>query len=341
MSNVEPGPEGNEPATPPASGAANAPANPQAPAQGQQPAAGGQRPAEQQRPVAAGGQPGEPEPPTWPTDWRERMAKASSTDDKSYAKELKRLERYTDPLAVNAARASLEQKLSSGLVKIPGKKATPEEIVAYREALGIPEKPEEYAGKIKLSEGKVLGDADKPMADYFAKIAHAENIPPAAYSRMIEGMLEYQQEQAAETFKAARALETETRQEMQTEWGAAKETNLGLINVLFQNAPGGADPENETSLMAEIIGGTTKSGKVIGNWFPAIKWMSGLGREINPAYSIVPAGGDASKNIDSELAAINKRMQEDRAGYFKDEAMQDRFRELVAIKERIKGKAAA
>src|SRR5678816_2555190 len=104
MSNVEPGIEGNEPAAPPASGAPDAPANPQAPPQGQQPAP---KPGEQ-RPTAAGGQPPPGEPPAWRPDWREAMAKATSTDEKSYAKELKRLERYADPTAVNAARASLE-----------------------------------------------------------------------------------------------------------------------------------------------------------------------------------------------------------------------------------------
>jgi len=45
-------------------------------------------------------------------------------------------------------------------------------------------------------------------------------------------------------------------------------------------------------------------------------------------------------SVETELAAIEKRMRDDRRGYFKDEAAQARHRELISLQEKLKAQPA-
>lgn len=66
---------------------------------------------------------------------------------------------------------------------VPGEKSTPEEISAYRQALGIPEKIEDYDIKPdEIPEG--LG-WNEDNARRFATLGHRHNIPPAAMKALV------------------------------------------------------------------------------------------------------------------------------------------------------------
>jgi hypothetical protein len=125
------------------------------------------------KPLAAGGGTDKPVATvaTWVEDWRARMA----GEDKA---RLKTLERMGSPEDVAKAYFEAQKKISEGF-KAPALPDSPtdEQVAEYRKALGIPEKPEDY----KLSDlpkGVVLGEAEKPIVDSFAKSAHAANMPP-------------------------------------------------------------------------------------------------------------------------------------------------------------------
>mgnify|MGYP001467925545 CR=1 FL=1 len=83
--------------------------------------------------------------PTVPT-WTEQL----SADLKGN-KELTKYEKISD---LGKAFVELKGK-TEGMVKIPGEKATPEELSAFRQAMGIPDKPEGYELKKpdKMPEG--------------------------------------------------------------------------------------------------------------------------------------------------------------------------------------------
>lgn len=61
--------------------------------------------------------------PFWKDDWRQKIAEhASAGNKKAYDKEMKRLERFTDPSALYGQYREAEAKLTSGtLMKVPGK----------------------------------------------------------------------------------------------------------------------------------------------------------------------------------------------------------------------------
>ena len=75
-------------------------------------------------------------------------------------------------LLKGAAHASkkLGEK-TEGMVKVPGENATPEEIAAYRKAMGVPDKPDAY--EIKRPEGK---EYDVEGEKAFKALAHEHGL---------------------------------------------------------------------------------------------------------------------------------------------------------------------
>jgi len=68
-------------------------------------------------------------------------------------------------------------------VHLPNDKSTPEEISAYRKALGIPESPDKYDVRPdKLPEGVTWDDS---TAKRVAEVAHKHNIPPGAIKELV------------------------------------------------------------------------------------------------------------------------------------------------------------
>jgi predicted secreted protein len=66
-----------------------------------------------------------------------------------------------------------------------------------------------------------------------------------------------------------------------------------------------------------------------------VKWLAQVAREVNPAASLIPQGSsDAVGTIKDEIAAIEKYMRTDRAGYFKDTDKQERYRQLLTAQEK-------
>src|SRR3990167_6153475 len=153
------------------------------------------------KPLAAGGEsPPAPEPkPYWPEEWRQKAAEHISAGDKKLIeKELRRLEKISDPSALYASYRAMENTWASrNFVRLPGKDAKPEEVAEYHKALGVPDTPEGYFKDLKLDNGLILGETDKPIADAFANAVHKAGAPPSVVKAGIEWYLKHDEEQAA------------------------------------------------------------------------------------------------------------------------------------------------
>jgi hypothetical protein len=93
-------------------------------------------------------------------------------------------EKYKDPGSAFKSLAHLEKKLGSA-VNIPGEKATPEEIAAFREKLGVPKDVSGY----KVDSVKLPGEYkwDDTNLGAFNKAAHDLGLTPAQHA----GVLNY------------------------------------------------------------------------------------------------------------------------------------------------------
>jgi hypothetical protein len=279
--------------------------------------------------------------PYWPPDWREKMAEhAAAGDKKAYARELKRLQRFTDPTSVYGFAREYEGKFDrGGLVKVPGKDAKPEEIAEFNKALGVPEKPEDYFKDIKLENGAVIGDADKPLADSFAAALHPAGASPAVVSAALNWYYKHQEEQAAAMDEADDDFRRESERALKDEFGPAYRRMTNAIGPLFATAPGGTDIKNEGSLYARLMGGRLADGSIIGNNPDIVRWLVSIAQDVNPAATVVEDGNQSAMTVDAEIKQIEQRMKDDRRGYFKDEAAQARYRELITARDKIRAKA--
>jgi hypothetical protein len=280
----------------------------------------------------------EPAKSYWPDDWREKLAEhISAGNKKEYDKELKRLQRITDPSGIYGQYRDLEAKFTGGgLVKIPGKGATDEEIAAYHKALGVPEKPEDYLKDIKLDNGVVIGDADKPLVDGFVQAVHKSGATPAAVNAALNWYYKNQEDQAAALDEQDDTFRRESETALKEEWGPAFKRRSNAIGTLFATAPGGVDVKNEQGLFAQLMGGRMADGSVIGNNPVMLKWLDSLRNEINPAATVVEGGDQTGMTLDAEIAKIEGIMRTDRREYNRTYAT--RYGELLAAREKIQAR---
>lgn len=163
------------------------------------------------------------------------------------------LSKYRSVADLAQAHHSLQTllgKKANAIIPI-NEKSTPEEIAAYRKALGVPEKPEEYKLKPeKLPEGVGWND-DNGKA--LAALAHKHNITPAAAKEIVQYMLDGRSKEAQES-----VLQTQQRVQqehaknvgaLQDLWKGDFEKNITLATRaaltvgLDPKHPGLADPE--------------------------------------------------------------------------------------------------
>lgn len=132
----------------------------------------------------------------------------------------------------------LEQLLGkkAQAVTIPNEKSTPEEVAAFRKALGIPEKPDEYLGAIKPEQLPPGVEFDDKLAATAAQIAHKHNIPPGAMKELtalqlghVQAMMQAQEAMAFQRIDAA-------REELKTAYGPKYAEKIELAGRVAKSA---------------------------------------------------------------------------------------------------------
>lgn len=227
----------------------------------------------------------------WRQDWREALAAGDN-------KELERLSRFTAVPEIYKSFRNLETKLSSGKYK-PELSAnpTPEELTAYRKAVGVPDKPEGYFEK--LGDGLIIGEEDKATYELFANKLHELNAQPEVFKGVVETALALIEQNQSEMVAAQVEIKEASRHQLYQEWGPAEyKMNINAISNLLTGMP--------ETLKARFEGATLADGTLMFNDAEAMKWWAQHVRENNPAMAVMPAGtGDA-------ISAVEARLEENR-----------------------------
>jgi hypothetical protein len=260
----------------------------------------------------------------WPEDWREKYA---GTDEKL----AKRLGRYASPKAALDALISAQDKISRGELKKPlSDKPSPEDLAAYRKDLGIPETPDKY--DLKLSDGRVVGEDDKPLIGKFLERMHGKNATPDQVSAGVDAYYEVVEEIQAQRYEADEDFRRTAEDELRAEWGSEFRRNVNMVSGLLAGAPEG--------VKEMLMEARTEEGVRIINSPDTLRWLTQLAREINPVSTVVPgAGANASQAISDELSSITKMMGDPKSDYWKGpsaEKLQARYRDLVNAQSKMK-----
>jgi hypothetical protein len=254
-------------------------------------------------------------------DWRARLA----GDDK---KLLGYLGRIPSEKAVIERLKKHEDDIKAGRYLKPlGEDATDEDRAAWRQVLGVPEKPEGYSEN--LPEGLVVGDDDKPYVDKFFEAMHAADAPPALTAAAIETYYGIVEEQIAAQSEAENAAKNQSIEALREEWGPDYRRNLNVMHGYLDTLP--------EAVADAFRGGKGADGLPLGFNAEVLKWLTAKAMEENPIATVVPgAGANQASAIADELAAIRERMRTDRAGYNRDEKQQERYRELITAELKLK-----
>lgn len=270
----------------------------------------------------------------WGDDWRVRLA-AGSTDSE---KDLAQLQRYESPEGIWKKTRELERRFSSGEVRTALKKdATSQEIQAWRKENGIVEKPEDY--KINLPAGKQAPAEDDPFLKAFLQSAHNGNFTQAQVDQAINAFYAEVERQAQVTTEAEGKATAACEDALRKDWGTDYRVNKAIAENLLETAPAGFKDRFMNGFLADHT--PIKASP------EAWKWLTQMGREINPAATVVTAaGGDVGKSIGDELASLKKLMANKQSEYWKGpkaEENQARYRDLLTANEKLKarGKVAA
>jgi hypothetical protein len=164
-------------------------------------------------------------------------------DAKDYKDTLSKYKSVPDMAkALANANALIGKKLG-----VPNEKSSPEEVAAFRRAMGVPESIEEYKfAPDSLPEGMTWSD---DMAKPYAEIAHKHGIPPSAMKELVAQHAKtemFKLEAIQATYEKQR---TEAVQGLQKEWGNDFGKNIGLAKQAAKlagvdaNSHGFSDPE--------------------------------------------------------------------------------------------------
>lgn len=265
--------------------------------------------------------------PTWRDDWRETMAAGD-------AKELERLKRFNDPSMVYKSFRAMEQKMSTGELKtqLPAE-ATPEQVAEYRKSNGIPDTPDGYLKD--LPTGLIVGEEDKALFSDFAKTMHDANAAPKDVQAALGWYYKFNEKLQAEDQKKAADFRRQAEDTLRADWGKDYHENLERAGEVISLAP--EDVRNQ------IQNARLPDGTIAGDHPGIAKWLATISRELNPARTLAPAGGAAAfGSVNDEIASIEKDIRENRAAYFRDDAKQERYRTLLAHRDKLaaSGRAA-
>lgn len=283
----------------------------------------------------------------WPDDWRERLAggkEALEATDKrtreKYEKRLQALGRYKDIGGLLTKIENQEKIISDRVTALPQKPpegATEEAMVEWRKEVGLPPTPESYIENLKLPDGKILGDDDKPMALEYAKRMHARGAPQFAVD---EGVAWYQdrvEEVVAATLEEDERFAFQKEKTLKDEMGFAdyKRSQNAIANhasLVFAGAPDGFQEWLETARDGE--------GHKIGDHPDYFRWLSTRTFAEHPYASVTERGTEQAAS--SRLAVIHaKRDAMDPEYWNTGTGMQAEELQIIDAQLKQKGRASA
>jgi hypothetical protein len=218
--------------------------------------------------------------------------------------------------AVKAAR-DLRQKLSTAIT-VPGEKAAPEEVAAFRRRIGVPDAPEGYGVRVpeNLPDGVDAAAAMAAQTD-FLRAMHAAGAPPVAVQAALDWYWGYAGKAAVRPeSRSATATATEADATLRREWGRDYDEKLELARRAIADYGG-----EELALHLE---------------------RTGLGNSVALARALADLGGyraeDAmfGSSVGARGASADARLNElmSRPDYWSNAAAQSEAR---AISERLYG----
>ena len=268
--------------------------------------------------------------------WRGIATDYATKDGQVDEKVLTRVKRYATPQDALNAHFALQNRISSGEFRsVLPKDANDEQIKTWRAENGIPEAPDKY--ELKLKDGLVVGEEDKPIIEGFLKNAHGANLTASQASAAVDWYYDEVERQTAARAEQDKKLAATAQDALRAAWGSEYRANENLVMGLLDSAPAGVKDQ--------LLHGRLADGTPIMSHPTTVMWLRQLAGEINPVTALIPgAAGNVTGAIEDEIKQIETWMKAPRDSvegkkYWADVKTQERLRALYGARDRASGSA--
>ncbi len=234
---------------------------------------------------------------TFPETWRQDLA----AGDKSF---LKTLERFDSPAALAKAYREFTTKLSSGELKamkpVP-ENATPEEVAAWKVDRGLPESAEAYISGLKLSDGTLAGESDRPLLASFAERALDANFTGEQYNRAVGWYFALQDRMLAERQQADGQFKAQSASDLMREWTGDYAMNRNMVAQFF-------DRTFPQQFKTEMLNARLPDGRMLANDPAFNRAILELAKFVNPSGALLPNNSGAGpSSVEARIAEIETK----------------------------------
>ena len=219
---------------------------------------------------------------------------------------------------------------------------TDEEKAAWRTEMGLPLKPEAMVEALKLPDGRILGEDDKPVAEAFAKQLFAAGGNQDTFNATLAWYYDQLEEAQASQSETDEGYQQESRVALKEEFGTDFRRNINVVKTLFNDVPGALE---EGGLFHRIMSSRDAEGHVLGDNPDMIKFLVNLAYEVNPVARVTPAGqGSGGIDVGKRLTELVGMMGDPASDYWKrgpvGDAIQKEYRDLVEVQNKVAARAA-
>lgn len=243
----------------------------------------------------------------FPENWRDIVA----GDDEKGRKNLDRFSGvdslYKSYLESVKQNTKLSEKIKGLPPELP-ENATDAQLLEYRNALGIPEKANDY--EITLGDD-IIGEEDKELVSTWLEEAHQSNMPPDMVNKALAGYYKMQDDftQALQEQDTQQKAEAVVR--LEDAWGGKYEYQANMTNIKsqlgrFMSAEG----------VEDLLESRSGNGSLLSVNTDIVRGLSDMARELNPQGTVAPAGSESAKSDTTRLAEIENILVTDPDKYY-------------------------
>lgn len=208
-------------------------------------------------------------------------------------------------------------------VRYPDAGASEEEIAAYREAVGVPDTPQDYV--MPDVEDYEYTEMDEVELEQWAEWAYDNNIPQGAFMDLVRSRVEDKMATDREHQKILEAQQERAEHELREEWGNDYDANIEFA-ARAAHAYGG---EEFVEALESI---ETDDGVLLGDMPEIVKFLSAIGRaagEHDPSMITTPG---ERMSVNDEIQQIMDSNPPGSPGY-SSPRVQQRLQELYTALE--------
>ena len=240
---------------------------------------------------------------------------------------MKQLERYrsTDEIS-KAFREGYKNAKNGGRQIELTDASTSEDIMAYREANGIPQDATEYPGAFR--DGFEVTDADKAILSDFKAAMHERNVPPKMAAAALDWYQDFAAAQAQDLNAQLARVAGETQKTLRAEWGGDYDGQIGAAQELMK-AHLGQDG------FGEMMSLRLMDGSRLQDSLPFVKMMATIGADYYGSTAIltgdIEAAGKTLEAQKQELLALRVANPEK----FKSDDVQGKLTKIYAQLDKV------